>query len=103
MAERDRPRLFGLRAIVFWIHTTVPPAARVAPGKTVDIWHDLACLCYLGRLAGRHKAVLQIDADQRGARRIEIVKGMQPAAAGHRPLDRPGWDFDLVHNLRAFR
>jgi len=40
---------------------------------------------------------LQIDDDQRGTRRIDIVEGMQPAAASQRPLDRPGWDFDLVH------
>jgi hypothetical protein len=54
----------------------------------------------LGRLARRHKAVLQIDDDQRGVRRIEIVEGMKLAAPGQRPLDRPGWDFDLVHGLR---
>jgi hypothetical protein len=56
-----------------------------------------------GRLARRHEAVLQIDDDQRGARRIENVEGMQPAAAGQRPLDCPGWDFDLVHGLRLSR
>jgi hypothetical protein len=43
---------------------------------------------------------LQIDDDQRSARRIEIVEGMQPAATGHRPLDCPGWDFDLMHGVR---
>jgi len=34
---------------------------------------------------------LQIDDDQRGTRRIDIVEEMQPAAASQRPL--PGWDF----------
>jgi hypothetical protein len=83
--------------IVFWIHATIP--ARCT-GEAVDVRHDIARLRDLGRLARRHKAVLQIDDDKRGARRIEIVEGMQSAAPGQRPLDRPGWDFDFVHDLR---
>ena len=59
--------------------------------------YDLARLRHLGRLTRRHETVLQIDEDERRARRIETVKGLQSAAAGQRPLDRPGWNFDLVH------
>src|SRR5215472_7318951 len=97
MAEPDRPRLFGLRRDrVLDPHDPAAGRAR-RPGEAVDVRHDLARLRHLGRLARRHEAVLQIDNDERGARRIEIIEGMQAAAAGQRPLDRPGWDFDLVH------
>jgi hypothetical protein len=97
MAEPHRPGFFGLRG-----DRVLDPYDRAAcracrPGQTVDVRHDLARLCHLGRLAGRHEAVLQIDDDQRGVRRIETVEGMQPAAAGQCALDRPGWNFDLMH------
>ena len=83
---------------MFWIHATIPPAARVALARRLT-FGTISRLRDLGRLARRHKAVLQIDDDQRGVRRIEIVEGMQLAAPGQRPLDRPGWDLDLVHGL----
>lgn len=69
---------------------TAPPAARVARARRLTLG-TISRACDLGRLARRHETVLQIDDDQRGTRRIDIVEGMQPAAASQRPLDRPGW------------
>ena len=44
-----------------------------------------------------HKGVLQIDDDQRGARRVELGKAVLGAAAGDDPLD------DGVGNGGAFQ
>src|SRR5215813_13628 len=77
MAEPDRPRLFGLQG-----DRVLDPRHRAAcrarsAGEAVHVRYDLARLRDLGRLARRHEAVLQINDDQRGARRIEILEGMQ--------------------------
>ena len=96
MPKPHGPRLFGFRGdCVLDPHDRAAGRAR-RTREAVDVGHDLARLHDLGRLARRHETVLQIDDDQRGTRRIDIVEGMQPAAASQRPLDRPGWDFDLV-------
>ena len=76
-------------------HRTAGGAGRGR--EAVDIGHDLARLRDLRRLARCHEAVLQIDDDQRGARRVETFERMKTAAARQRPLDGIGRNRDLMH------
>ena len=97
IAEPDGPRLLALRCnrVLDPHHRAAGGAGRT--GEPVDGGHDLARLRDLRRLAGHHEAVLQIDDDQRGARRVKIFERMQSAAARQRPLDGIGRNRDLVH------
>jgi hypothetical protein len=96
IAEPDGPGLLALRCnrVLDPHHRAAGSAGRT--GEPVDGGDDLARLRDLRRLAGHHEAVLQIDDDQRGARRVKIFERMQSAAARQRALDGIGRNRDLV-------
>ena len=77
-------------------HLTASAADRV--GDAVDVGHDLARLINAGEGdAGQHEAVLQVDDDQRGLRRIEIRVGMGRAPPLGDAIGDVLRNIDLVH------
>ncbi len=63
----------------------------------IDVRHDVARVRIRQHLAGRQEGVLQIDHDQRRRAGIQLVE----SAARFAELERPGWNFDLVHALSS--
>ena len=103
-AEEGRP--FGEDIVV---EGGINPDDRSARGperrrQAIDVGHDLPRLRHLRWQAGFQEGRLHIDHDQRGARRIERVADMQPAAApGPDEPDRVRVQFGLVHPVLPFR
>src|SRR5207237_4876510 len=91
--ERNRP---VVEAGLVMCHLDPEHAAATAPHggrEAVDRWYDVASGRHDG-VADRvvHEGVLQIDNDERGARRVEISKAMLAAAARQDAAD------DLIGN-----
>jgi hypothetical protein len=55
----------------------------------VDVWYDRPRDGHFGWLTLRHKAILQVDHDERRAGRIDPLEGMRAATAQRDTLGDP--------------